>query len=137
MNADLAVQVAIRQRLVSSVAVTDLVPESNILDSNHRPAPRPGIILGETQITDEGEGLERKRIRVFHTLHILTVEPSTEVNKSIAGAVREAIRSSRLDLEEGLHAADARVNSSRTFRDPDRETAHGVLVVDVLVQELA
>lgn len=136
MNVDLAVQIAIRGRLIATPEVTDLVPGNHILDRNHRPALRPGIIIGDAQIVDEGDALDRTRHRVFHTLHIWTTEPSTEINKQIAAAVRDALRSGRLDLGAGLHAIDQNVTSARTLRDPDGETAHGVMTLSVLVQEV-
>ncbi|MGR3494086.1 DUF3168 domain-containing protein [Citreimonas sp.] len=137
MSVDLAVQKAIRARLVATVAITDLVPANSIIDTNGSPAPRPSIILGEAQVVDQGDSISRTRSRVYHTLHVWKIEASREGVKTIAGAVRDAIRSARLDLGVGYHCADWRVSSIRTMSDPDGETAHAVLVVDVLVEEVA
>lgn len=137
MSADLAVQKAIRARLVSTSAVTDLVPATSILDRNSTPAPRPGIVIGDAQEVDEGSSLGRTRTRIFHTLHIWKTEPSREGVKIIAGAVRAAIRSARLDLGSEYHCADWRVSNVRTMSDPDGETSHAVMVVDCLAQEVA
>lgn len=136
MSADLAVQIAIRNRLVATTAVTDLVPASSILDRNATPAPRPGIVIGDAQVIDEGTSIERTRERVFHTLHIWKTEPSREGVKRIAAAVRDAIRSARLDLGAEYHCADWRVSSARTLSDPDGESSHSVMVVDVLAEEV-
>lgn len=132
MSADLAVQKAIRARLISTPEVTALVPAASILDRNAAPAPRPGIVLGDAQTVDEGTDLARRRERVFHTLHIWKTEPSREGVKEISAAVQSALRSARLDLAPEYHCADCRVSSARTMSDPDGETSHAVLVVDVL-----
>lgn len=137
MSADLAVQIAIRTRLAATTAVTDLVPAASILDRNASPAPRPGIVIGEAQVIDEGTSMERTRERVFHTLHIWKTEPSREGVKRIMAAIRAAIMSERLDLGADYHCADWRVSSLRTMSDPDGESAHGVMVVDVLAQEIS
>lgn len=135
MSVDLAVQRALRARLVATSAVTDLVPAGSILDRNQRPAPSPSIILGEVQVVDEGTSLARAIVRVYHTIHVWRREASLEGVKEIAGAIRAAIRAGRLELGEGLHAADARVSSIRTLRDPDGETSHAVVTLEVLVLE--
>jgi len=134
MSAELAVQVALRLRLVSTPAVVALVPAVAILDSNQRPAPSPAIILGESQVIDEGTSIARTRERVYHTVHIWKREPSLAGVKAICGAIRSAIMAGRLDLGAAYHCADARVSMMRQMRDGDGETSHGVVTVDVLVQ---
>ncbi len=135
MGPDLAVQTALRARLVASGTVTALVPADAILDRNATPAPRPSIVIGESQIIDEGEDVARKRLRVFHTIHIWRSEPSTVGVKGIAEAVRQALLSARLALGPGWHCADQRIANVRTKRDPDGETSHAVVAFDVLVVE--
>lgn len=133
---DLAVQKAIRARLVATSAVTNLVPAGSILDRNKTPAPSPSIILGEVQIMDEGDSIKRTRSRVYHTIHVWKVEPSREGVKRINAAINAAIRAGRLDLGPGLHCADWRVSSTRALSDPDGETSHGIVTVNLLVQEV-
>ena len=137
MSADLAVQIAIRARLVATSAVTDLVPATSILDRNATPAPRPSIVIGESQIVDEGSSIARTRERVFHTIHVWKTELSREGVKEIMAEIRTALRSARLDLGASYHCADWRVSSAGTMSDPDGETSHGVLVVDVLAVGVA
>ena len=133
MSAALALQKAIRNRLVATSAVTDLVPAASILDRNERPAPSPSIIMGEAQETDDGD-IARKRTRIFHTLHIWKKEPSltgiTEINATIRLALRE-----RLSLDSGFHLADLKIASTRALRDPDGATSHGVVTVEALILE--
>ncbi|MBL4918972.1 DUF3168 domain-containing protein [Szabonella alba] len=137
MSAELSVQEALRARLVASPGVTGLVSASAILDANQRPAPSPSIMLGESQAVDEGDSLRRDRQRVWHTLHVWERAPSLEGVKRICGAIRAAVQSGRLDLGPGFHCADWRVSSMRQMRDRDGETSHGVVTVEVLVQEVA
>lgn len=135
MVADLAVQKALRARLVASEGVTSLVPAANILDRNHRPAPDPSIILGEAQVVDAGT-IQRNRVLIYHTVHVWKKEASLEGVKAICWAVRQALRTPRLDLGQDYHAADVFVSNIRTLRDPDGATSHGVITVEILVQEM-
>ncbi|HWL56410.1 MAG TPA: DUF3168 domain-containing protein [Paracoccus sp. (in: a-proteobacteria)] len=132
MNIDLEVQKAIRARL-TTYAVG--VPAAQIVDANQRPSTLPAILLGDSQALDEGTSLRRAHTRVYHTLHVWKKEPSLEGVKTIAGAIRSAVRSARLVLAPGLHCADTLVSSMRFLRDPDGEHSHGVVVVEVLVSE--
>lgn len=136
MSADLALQEALRARLIATAAVTALVPAASILDRHHRPAPSPCIVLGETQEVDEGSSLQRRHTRIYHTVHVWVREPSTEGGKQIGAAIKAALRAGRLDLGVGLHCADQRVSTARYLRDPDGETTHGVIVVEVLAAEV-
>lgn len=136
MSADHAVQTAIRLRLVATSAVTDLVPATSILDVNQRPAPVPSIILGEGQ-SIQSVGIARTTQVVYATLHIWKKEPGLVGVKDIAGAIRKAIHSSRLTLATPYHCGDCYVSDMRFLRDPDGETAHGVITVEALVSEVA
>lgn len=135
MSAALAVQKAIRERLVGTAAVTALVPAANILDRNSRPAPDPSIIIGEDQEVDEGQSIARDVVRVFSTLHVWKREPGLTGVKAIAGAVRAALMQANRITATGYHVADCYVSGSRFLRDPDGETAHGVITVETLVKE--
>lgn len=136
MSAALALQRALRGRLAATPAVTTLVPAASILDRHQRPAPSPGIILGEAQEVDEGADLQRRQLRVHHTIHVWKREPSLEGVTLIMAEVRRALLGGRLLLGVGLHLADLRVTGTRAMRDPDGETSHGVVTVEALVQEV-
>jgi len=131
MSAALAVQKAIRARLVATPAVTELVPAASILDRNSRPAPDPSIVLGEDQIVDEGR-IARDVVLVYSTLHVWKREPGLIGVKAISGAIRSAMRD-RLASVPGYHFGDSYVSSERFLRDPDGETAHGVVTIESLV----
>lgn len=137
MSAALALQKALRARLVATPSVVALVPADAILDRNQRPVPIPSIVLGEAQVIDDGDDLQRRRVRIHHTVHIWKREPSLEGVTAISAAIRSAVRSARFDLGLGFHGADVRVSDMRAMRDPDGETSHGIVVVEAIVEETA
>lgn len=132
MSADLALQKAIRARLVDTPAVTAMVPADNILDRNARPAPATSIVLGESQ-SITGSRLQRDAQRVYATLHIWKKEGSTAGVKEIAGAVRTAIHAASFGNTDGYHFGTCFVSDARFMRDPDGETSHGVVTVEALL----
>lgn len=136
MTPDLALQLAILERLTTSAGVIALVPSDHILDRNARPNPDPSIILGESQSVDEGY-IGRDMTRVYHTLHVWKKELSLTGVKKIAGEVRANLHNApRLVLASGFHCADCSVSDIRFLRDPDGVTSHGVITVSALVQEV-
>lgn len=136
MSAALAVQKAIRARLVSLSDITTLVPAANILDRNSRPAPDPSIVLGEDQEVDE-ERIARNVVRVYSTLHVWKKEAGLVGVKAIAGAIRSAVQAGHLVTVSRYHFGDCRVAATRFLRDPDGETAHGVVTIETLVSEVS
>jgi hypothetical protein len=136
MTPELALQKAVRARLVAETSVSSLVPAASILDRNERPAPSPSIVIGEGQSVDENDSLSRGLVRVYADLHVWKTEPSLAGVKAIAGAIRSAIRSARLPATDGFHFVDCFVQSARFLRDPDGETSHAVVTLSAKVQEL-
>jgi len=136
MSADLAVQKAVRARLVASSAVTALVPAASILDRHARPAPDPSIIIGEGMAVDENR-IARNVQRVYLDLHVWKKEPGLVGVKAITGAIRAAIKLDRFVQLDGYRFADCYVSSARYLRDPDGETSHAVVTVEALVSEVA
>jgi hypothetical protein len=135
-EASLAVQKAIRARLIASAEVLALVPADHILDRNQRPAPDPSIVLGEDQVINAGESVARDVVRVHSTLHLWKKEPSLAGVKEIGGAVTRAL-TPRLQLaDDGLELVDNLVESFRALRDPDGETSHGVLTMTSVLRVL-
>lgn len=136
MTPEIALQTALRARLVGTAAVVALVPGEAILDRNERPAPDPSIIIGEGQSVDEGNAIARDLVRIYMDLHVWKREPSTAGVKAIAGAIRTALKP-RLDLaDSGFHCGDSFVRSARFLRDPDGLTSHAVVSVEALVEEV-
>lgn len=135
MSAALAVQIAVRNRLIETPEILGLIPADNIVDVNSFPLLDPSIILGEGQEI-EGDRIDRRNSSVFLTLHVWKKETGLEGVKAIAGAIRAALRN-RLDVPDGhFHCGDVRVSSTRFMRDPDGETAHAVVTVEALINEV-
>jgi len=137
MNEELAVQLALRNRLLSSGPIVLLVPANNILDRNARPAPDPSIIIGEGQSVDDGDTIGRTRLTVYLDLHVWKREEGLSGAKTIASAIRYALNAERLVLADGFHCVDARVANSRFMRDPDGLTSHAVVSIVALVERVS
>lgn len=136
MGPDLAVQIAIRQRLITSPEMQTFADASRILDRISRPITRPAIVVGDATVADESQSIARNRWRVMHDVHVWLKDTSRETVKQCCHAIASAIRTERLDLEELYHCIDVRIAAIRTMADPDGETAHGVVSIDVQVQEV-
>lgn len=136
MTPEIALQKAVRARLISDIPTISLVPTASILDRNERPNPSPSIIIGEGQSVDEGDSLSRNLTRIYMDLHVWKKEPSTAGVKAISGAIRKAVASGNFPPVDGFHIADCYVQSARFMRDPDGETSHAVVTISAKVQEL-
>jgi hypothetical protein len=124
----LALQTAIRGRLVGTAAVLALVPTDHIRDGATRPENFPTIIIGDGQTVLEGYYTGRRNVTVYLDVHVWTLEDGLAGAKAIAHAVSEALAAA-LDvpgylLSDGLH-----VEQARYFRDPSKAHGHAVLSV--------
>ncbi|MBX5149575.1 DUF3168 domain-containing protein [Rhizobium lentis] len=135
MEPSLALQRAVRARLVASSALVALVPVNNVRDANGTPALFPCILIGEG-LTSPGGDIGRRTHDAALDLHIWATETGLVTAKEIAGAIRAALIDSRWDIA-GLHVADLHVVSSRFLRDPDGLHSHGVLSLSAHVKEVA
>lgn len=135
MEPSLALQAAIRARLVASSALTNLVPATSILDRNSRPELDTAIIIGEG-MTIPDDGLSRRRHETFADLHIWRKEPGLVGSKQIAGAIRQALSDGPLAVT-GFHVADLRIASTRFMRDPNGTHSHGVFSLECRLVEIA
>jgi hypothetical protein len=134
MEPSLALQKAIRARLVATSAVTALVPAANVLDKNSRPEVFPSINIGEGQ-TVPGDGLARNRHTVFADLHVWQTEAGLAVNKAIVGAIRQAFGAPFYTID-GHHVADLSITSARFMRDPDGVHSHGIVSIEAQLVEI-
>lgn len=130
ITAPLVIQQTIRNALVADAGITALVPANSILDTNSLPALSPSIILGEDQLVDEGEHIARDVLAVHSTLHVWKKEAGLAGVKGIAGEIAMTIRASRPTLADGFQLVDWFVSSTRFLRDPDGQTAHGVVTIE-------
>lgn len=131
----LALQAAIRARLVASKAVTAIIPATAIVDRNATPALDHSIVIGEA-ITGPDDGLARNRHIVVADVHIWRREPSLVGSKQAVGAIREALSDGPLAVA-GFHVADLRIASTRFLRDPAGTHSHGVLSLEARLVEQA
>lgn len=132
---ELAIQKAIYKRLSTTSEVLSLVPLTNILDRNQLPKVDPLILIGNDQLVEDGSDVRRCIWRVFSTLDIWKVENGLTGSKAISGAIRQAIRNGKPELDTGYHCVDWYVSTTRFLRDPDGEHSHGVLTIESLVLE--
>ncbi|KAA3500808.1 DUF3168 domain-containing protein [Rhizobium rhizogenes] len=135
MEPSLALQAAVRSRLVASSALTAVVPAANVRDANGLPSVFPCILIGEGQ-TAPGGDIARKRHDAFLDLHIWATESGLVVAKQIAGTIRAALIDTRWEVV-GLHVVDLHVTASRFLRDPDGVHSHGIVSLAAIVKEVA
>jgi hypothetical protein len=135
MSASLAFQTFARTALAGSVAVTALVPASNIVDANARPEAFPRINLGEDQ-EQPADDVVGRFTALTSTMHVWSREPGLAVAKAIADAVKRTLRLQVWTLGD-YRCIDCKFSSARFIRDPDGITAHGIVTFDSLIEELA
>lgn len=135
MSADLASQKGLRNRLIGAPAVLALVPAANIIDRHTRPVPLPSIILGETQEIEDTAAVQGNRSTIVHTVHVWVAEPSTEGAKRVAAAMFAALKGPRLQLDAPYSCAGLWTYATRFLRDPRGDLSHGILTVEMLVQD--
>jgi hypothetical protein len=138
MSASLIFQRWSRATLAANAAVTALVPAANIFDSNARPEVSPRIVLGDDQEIPVGDldQVESRYTRLFATYHIWKKEQGLAGVKAIAAAARAALRDTRWTAD-GYRCVDVRFEMFRAVRDPDGETAHGILTMQATLEELS
>lgn len=131
----LAIQTAIRTRLINTPAVTALVPVTHIRAGSTRPDNTPAIIMSNGSTALHGHDYTAQRVAwVYMDLHIWTLDQGEERAKQIAFTVTNA-----LDKEitiDGGYCDHFRVTHSIFPRDPDPAYGHGVLSVEALVRWL-
>ena len=131
----LALQKAIRARLIGSSSVTDLVPADHVFDGATRPEAFPSIIIGDGQTVLEGDHYRAWRnTTVYADIHIWALESGLELVKAIAGAVWNAIGTS-LDVPGFLLTDGVHVTGARYMRDPSQKQGHAIVSLSALMGE--
>lgn len=140
----LAVQSAIRNRLINSPSVMARVDPAAIVDSTARPERYPCILLGESQTVDASKSWPRRHTRVYTTLHIWTKGPDLTSTKSIVGVVRAQLAnitrtSTPLFFNGGdpFQLVSSLISGTRAISDPSGEFGHGIVTFEALVEESA
>lgn len=132
MSPDVALQKALLARLEGDAALIALVDPANMRDGWGVPQRFPSISIGEGQVVRDPLTLEARHRRAYATLHVWA--KAMPAAREIGGAIAAAVEGSRLVLEAGHHVISAYVSSSSFLRDPDGETAHGIVTVECLIE---
>lgn len=132
----LALQKAIRSRLIASPELMALVQVDHILDANGRPEIMPAVYIGE------GQTIFRRWDATTHaTLHVWFQEPGLVQCKEAISAVVAALRiDAQADgvlLIDGFTVHDMQATQTRYLRDPVGSFSHGVVIVAAIVQPRA
>jgi len=132
MEPTLAIQRAIRARLIGDSAVTALVSAERIFDGEWNTENLPAIIIGEGNVnySDEYQSWHED---VFLDIHIWGDGEASEDVKTIAGAVRAALKEAPW-AAAGFIVHGITVARARFYRDDDSRAAAGVLSVDAILQ---
>jgi hypothetical protein len=130
----LALQTAIRARLIGKQAVTDTVPADHIRSGHTRPDKTPCIIMSDGNTSLHGHDYASQRTAwVYLDLHIWTLDAGQDAAKQIAGIVTDALDKRTIAIDGG-YCDHFKVTASRFPRDPDPAYGHGVLSVEALIR---
>lgn len=133
----LALQKAIRQRLIASADVLVLIPAGNILDTSGRPEVVPAILIGEGQTV-----MRRFNSTSYATIHIWMSEPglvqAKELGSAIVGALTFDAEVERAVLHlDGFICHDLSVTNLQYMRDPHGPYSHGIVTVAGIMKAAA
>lgn len=131
----LALQTAIRSRLLDRPAVTALVPADNIRSGSTRPDKTPCIIMANGTTALHGYDYTAQRAAwVNLDIHIWTLDAGEDAAKEIAFAVCEALDSKWKLQIDGGYIDHFEVTRAVYPRDPDPAYGHGVMSVEALIR---
>jgi len=124
----LALQGAINLRLRAEIAAV----AQRVLDEVPADVVFPYIEIGEFQTVDDGAACH-DGVEVFATLHVWSRGAGQVEAKTIAGAVRGALREVDLDLGTAWQFLEIAHQDTRNLKDPDGRTSHAVLNFRALI----
>lgn len=129
----LALQTALRARLVDTPAVLALVPADHIRDGLTRPDKFPTIIVGDGQTVLEGYYPGRRNVTVHLDVHVWALESGLAAVKEIGNEVWTAIADEPLDVPGYLLSDGVHVTVARYLRDPSEQHGHAVLSIEAFM----
>lgn len=130
----LALQAAIKTRLLSTADVMERVPADSIRDGSTRPDKTPAIIMSDGNTFLHGHDYTAQRMAWAHLdLHIWTLDAGQDAAKEIAGVVMATLDKRNLQIDGG-YCDHFRVTKARFPRDPDPAYGHGILSVEALIR---
>jgi hypothetical protein len=129
----LAIQTAIRTRLINTPAVVALVPADHVRAGSTQPDKTPAIIMSDGTTELHGHDYTAQRgAWVNLDVHIWTLDDGPDAAKHIAFAVQSALDKT-MSIEGGF-VDQFRVVRSAFPRDPNPVYGHGVLSIEALVR---
>ncbi|MGB3536866.1 MAG: DUF3168 domain-containing protein [Mesorhizobium sp.] len=132
----LALQTAIRSRLIDVPAVTALVDPLNIRSGSTRPGDTPCIIMANGTTALHGHDYTAQRAAwVNLDLHVWALDAGEDAAKAIAFAVSTALDKHKMQIDGG-YCDHFEVTGAVYPRDPDPAYGHGVLSVEALIRWL-
>lgn len=131
----LAIQRAMRARLIAAPAVTALVPAERIFDGRWRTEQLPCIIIGEGSVLYSDEYVSFHD-EAYLDVHVWAREEGFELAKEITGAIRTALKQAPWTAE-GHIVHGITVSKARFIRGKDAENAHAIISVDAIMQGAA
>lgn len=125
----LALQTAIRARLIASPHVMELVDPPNIRDGDTRPEALPSIILGSAQVETAGHYGSYRNVTVYLDLHIWgeTLEGAKNLGAHVSKALFAPLDVPGFDVTNGLT-----IERYIYMTDPSG-SGHGVVSVRALM----
>lgn len=133
----LALQTAIRSRLLDMPDVVALVPADHIRSGSTRPDKTPCIIMSDGNTTLHGNDYRAQSAAwIYLDLHVWTLDAGQDAAKEIAGTIHAALSKYNLPIEGG-YCDHFKVTGSRFPCDPDPAYGHGVLSVEALIRWVA
>ncbi|MET3925987.1 DUF3168 domain-containing protein [Devosia sp. 2618] len=133
MAPDIAIQIAIHDRLIGSPALTALVPAASIKDGGTRPDGFPCIRLADAQTVLVGTTARSRSVRVFIDLHCWTEKAGMMDARAVADEVRRAL-TEPLDAPGYDLWGNFWVTGSRAVRDP-KDFGHVIVSVEAMMTE--
>lgn len=127
----LAVQAAVRARLLSTPSVAAIFPAKSIVEGPRHPGVFPSITFGAPQTVARDLTFERRHATVFLDLHVWTQGEGTVSAQKLAGIVRAALFASPIIVPE-IDVADFRFAGTRLVRDPTGADTHAVVSLEAL-----
>lgn len=143
IEATLALQTAIGERLTLNSAVAALVPANRIHSGTTRPdrERKPCVLMSNGTTSLHGYDYTAQRTAwVYLDLHVWTFEAedgqggrAQDTVKAVAGAVLGALDKRKLQIEGG-YCDDFRASACRFVTDPDPAFGHAVISVEALIR---
>lgn len=130
----LALQAAIRNRLIGKSEVLDLVTADHIRAGSSRPDDMPCIIIADGTTTLHGHGYTSQHAAwVYLDIHVWTLDAEPDAAKEIAGTVVAALSKYNLTIDGG-YCDHFEVTTTRHHRDPNPAYGHSTVSVEALIR---